>query len=193
MPLQGPTQEDLRKIHAEVNQLVNQRFLLTTAGISVFGVVLAWGIPRTAPVARTPIGGFPIAVAALLLLLLFLLYLFSHHLRGMLRVYSTYLIVTQKSGWESDWEAYRAQNLRYWAYTKPQSIVFMVLGFFAALFPVLLAVFFSLRWEPALGLVVLGVCWVVYEILVFRMGFRDLWSTETSAKTGWDELNKRAV
>jgi hypothetical protein len=39
MSLTGPTTEDIRKIHAEVNQLVNQRFLLTTLGITVYGLV----------------------------------------------------------------------------------------------------------------------------------------------------------
>ena len=34
------TVEDQRKLHAEVNQLINQRFLLNTAAVTLFGVIL---------------------------------------------------------------------------------------------------------------------------------------------------------
>ena len=36
MQLQGPNPEDIRKLHAEINQIGNQRFLLITAGLSAY-------------------------------------------------------------------------------------------------------------------------------------------------------------
>ena len=59
--LQGPSTED-RKLHSEVNQIVNQRFQLATIAITIFGVVVAWLLPRQTPVAGTPLGAFTFAV-----------------------------------------------------------------------------------------------------------------------------------
>lgn len=187
MSLQGPSQEDLRKIHAEVNQLANQRFVLTTGAISVFGLVIAWLIPTAPPQSGTPIGGFTIGGAILLLLLLFLLYLYGHLLRRMLRVYTAYLVVTGTSGWEQDMAKY-CKDRKYWAYTKPQSVVFMIIGLFAAAFPCFLAILFSLQWQPEWGLAALGIVWLFYEVFVWLMGFQDLWSTDETAKTKWETL-----
>jgi hypothetical protein len=41
MALKGPDPDDVRKLHAEINQIVNQRFLITTLSITVFGVLIA--------------------------------------------------------------------------------------------------------------------------------------------------------
>ena len=188
MPLNGPCDQDLGKIHSEVNQLVNQRFVLTTVAITVFGVIVAWLIPKTPPLAETSLGWFTIAGAVLLLVLLFLLYLFTHLLRGMLRVFTTYLVVTGTSGWEKDWERF-CEN-KYWAYTKPQSVVFMVLGLCAGIICPLLVMTYSLQWEPLVGFFVLGVVLLLYELFVWLMGFRELWSTGKAAKSRWEELNK---
>src|SRR4051812_47229350 len=92
MSLKGPTKEDLVKIHEEINQINNQRFIITTLSITVFGVTLAWIVPQTKPPV-TDIGPFEFLVAIILSILLFGMYLWSHFLRGFLRIYTTYLIV----------------------------------------------------------------------------------------------------
>jgi len=40
----GILENDLRKVHAEVNQIVSQRFQLTTLAILVFAAVCGWAI-----------------------------------------------------------------------------------------------------------------------------------------------------
>lgn len=184
MALKKPSPEDLRKIHAEVNQLVNQRFLLTTLAITVFGVVVAWFIPKSPMHPGDRVGGLTLGGSVLLLALLFLLYFHSHLLRGMLRVFTSYLVETKSSGWEQDWAAYRADK-KHWAYTKPQTLVFMVLGVLAILFPVFLAVLYSLQWEPQIGFVILAVAWVAYESMIWAMGFKEVGSTETESLAKW--------
>jgi hypothetical protein len=188
MTLQGPTPEDIRKIHAEVNQHVNQRFIVTTLAVSVFGVVVAWLLPKTPPTPGSSVGAFMIGGAILLLLLLFLLYWLSHLLRGMLRIHTTYLIVNNASGWEKDWAEYRKE--KYWAHTKPQTVVFMVLGLFATAFPFVLAAIFRLSLEPPAGLIALAILGLLYEVFVWLMGFHDLWSAEIKAQSRWEGLNK---
>lgn len=170
MSLTGPDAEDVRKLHGEINQLVNQRYLVTSLAITVFGVITAWLIPRETPRAGEPLGSFAFAGSTLLLALLFLLCAFSHQLEGMLRAYTSYLHVTGKSGWEKDWARYR-KECRPFAYTQSQTLVFAVLGLVAAAFPVVSARTYGLRLEPASGLRTLLWTAAIYQVLVLAWGF----------------------
>jgi hypothetical protein len=170
MSLTGPGAEDVRKLHGEINQLVNQRYLVTSLAITVFGVITAWQIPRQTPREGEPVGSFAFAGSTLLLVLLFLLYAFSHQLEGRLRAYTSYLHVTGTSGWEKDWARYR-KECRPFAYTQSQAVVFAVLGLIAAAFPIVFARTYGLRLEPASGLRILLWTVAVYEVLVLAWGF----------------------
>jgi hypothetical protein len=65
MPLQGPSQEDERKLHNEINQIVNQRFILTTLALTLFGVLIAWMVPKDAAhQVDADIGAFPFAISS---------------------------------------------------------------------------------------------------------------------------------
>jgi hypothetical protein len=107
-----------------------------------------------------------------------------------MRIFTTYLIETECSCWELDWSEYRKDS-RYWAYTKPQSLVFMVLGALAAGFPIVLAVAYSLRWEPLQWMIALGIITLLYELFIWLMGFHNLWSNETNARTTWQDVKRR--
>src|SRR5687767_8264959 len=137
MTLRGPNQEDVRKLNAEINQILNQQHLITAAAITTFGVVLAWLMPRQ---GTQPGGGSPLYVilgAFLLLLLLFLLFLWADALTGIVRTYGEYLAAHDQSGWEMDLRQYR-ERFFYFGYGRIQSVVFSALGILAALFPVYL-------------------------------------------------------
>jgi len=186
MVLKEPTNEDVRKIHAECIQITNQRFVITTLAVTVFGIIGAWMIPRGAPVAESASGAFALTGSIILTLLLFLLFFFNHFLRGMLRIFTTYLITTGKSSWEYDWERYR--KTRYFGYTKTQSFVFLVLGVLSTSYPVILAQTYSLKLVPEVWLWADIVIGVMYVALVYAMGFRGLWDPEPIAKKRWQEL-----
>jgi hypothetical protein len=94
MPLLPPSPEDQRKIHAEITQIVNQRLQLTTFAITLFGVIGAWLIPKSSPPKGSDLGDFTFAATDLLITLLFAIYVYSHVLKGMLRVFTT----SQESG-----------------------------------------------------------------------------------------------
>jgi hypothetical protein len=181
MSLLGPNQEDLRKIHAEINQLVNQRFLLTTVAITVFGVVMGLLIPRTQPSGG--VGGFVFLMCTLLLVLLFALFLLSHLYKGMTRVYSMYLIVTDSSQWEKDWKKYRKDW--YVGYTKPQTVLFVVLSGTAAAFPYLLSVVYGIPCQPVAGLITLIAVGSLSILLMCLMGFGNLFDRERKAEQQW--------
>jgi hypothetical protein len=67
--------EDIRKLHAEVNQIINQSFTLNTAAITAFGVVLAWTIqkPGTSPGDAATADSIAVVGAVLIQFVLFLL------------------------------------------------------------------------------------------------------------------------
>jgi hypothetical protein len=186
MALLGPTQEDLRKIHAEVNQLVNQRFLLTTLAITVFGVVIALLVPRTPPTQDGMLGGFVLLLAALLSVLLFALFLLSHLYKGMIRVFTTYLKVTGASNWEKDWGSFRQSP--YLGYTKPQTLVFLILNLLTIAYPFLMAWVYNLRLEPRMGLIALLTTGSLTELLMVGMGFWNWWDRERKAEQQWKAI-----
>lgn len=189
MSIPEPSQEDIRKIHAEINQLVHQRFLLTMTAISVFGAIIAWLIPKSPPVAGGSIESFMVEGIILLLVLLFLLYCYSHRLNGMVRILSAYLIITNSSPWEISWCEYRNSHDKYWAYTKPQCVMFMALGLFAASFPISLALAYNLRLDWSYWLIILSVTTFLYELFIWLMGFGKLWSKDgENVKRKWQNL-----
>ena len=188
MPLAKPEVEDLRKIHAEVNQIVNQRFLLVTLAITVFGAITTWIIPKQTPMAGESIGGFAFVASSLLSLTLFLLFFFSHRLKMFLRVLTSYLAEVGGSQWEIAWREYRKEP--HSAYTDIHTGLFMALTFFALVAPFVMAYTFELEIEsgPAeIGSVVIG---VLALMAMYGIGFRRWLDNEDKAAKRWRELNQ---
>jgi Na+/melibiose symporter-like transporter len=188
MALLGPNAEDLRKIHAEVNQLVNQRFVLTTVAITVFGFVMAWMLSRISGDSGA-VGAFVFVLSAVLSGLLFALFVLSHLYKGMIRVYSTYLKVTGASQWEEDWSRYRQSS--YLGYTKPQTIVFLVLNGLTVGFPFLIGWVGGLRLEPRAGWITSLGMGLTFEALMIGMGFKEWWDREKKAENQWLAIRAR--
>lgn len=138
-------QADVQKLHSEINQIQNQRFLLTTIALTAFGAIL-YGISSSS--------GFEYTGSILLLAVLAVLYLYSHFLKGVLRTYTAYLRALHMSPWEARYRQYREgrQNdkkrrwcrfdkKRHWGYDQGQAMVFVVLGAAAGFYPYLQSVF----------------------------------------------------
>jgi hypothetical protein len=189
MPLLRPNQEDINKLHSEVNQIVNQRLILTTLAVTVFGVMIAWLIPRNPPASGNPVGAFVYVGSVLLTVILFALFLLSHHLTYMLRLFTTYLVQTDASNWEKDWASYR-REFRYLGYTKPQSIVFLLLGLLAAGFPFLLWAAYPITIEPWALAVVDGITGGLYVVFIAGMGLGGWFAKEDDIQRNWKCLSK---
>jgi len=175
MSLKGPSPEDLRKIHAEITQIVNQRFIITTFAITVFGIFAAWLIPKNNVDIGSNISRLTIVGSIVVTFLLGALYLFNlFFLRGMLRTYTTYLIVTESSGWEYDWRAYRRSFKRYLGYTKAQAGIFLLLGLISTAFPFFIALGYSLNFYFCGWLctdIAIGVIYVLFVLLTGVFGW----------------------
>jgi len=187
MALLRPNKEDTQKLHAEVNQIVNQRLALTTLGIMVFGTAIAWLIPRDSEVAQNSIGAFRYIASILLTVVLFALFLLTHHLTRMLRILTTYLDVSKGSNWEKDWVAYR-RAFRYFGYSKPQAIIFILLGIASTGFPFLLWATYGLNLDPRPGAILCIIPGILYVVFVWAMGMSIWFTKEDDYRRQWYSL-----
>ena len=189
MALRTPNDSDVRKIHREVNQIVNQRLLLTTLAVTIFGAVMAWIIPEDPLPANSEIGGFIYTASMLLSTLLFALFLLAHHLTSMLRIFTTYLQETETSNWEIDWKTYR-DRFAYIGYTKPQSAIFLLLIIIVGIFPFILWLAYPITIEPRTGEIISVILTLAYTSLVAGMGFSRWFAREDELRRKWKELNQ---
>jgi hypothetical protein len=190
MSLLGPDDHDKRKIHSEVNQIVNQRLAITTLAITVSIAVVAWLVPKTTPPAGSEIGSFVFIASTLLTLVLLALFFLMHLLSQMLRIFTSYLEVTGKSQWEQDWSKYR-DTYSYFGYTRSQSIIFLLLGFISAGFPYLLCLAYNAKIEPLAGAITSTTAGAIYLFLVSGMGLIKWGTRESEFKRRWNELKNQ--
>ena len=184
--LKGPNEKDISKLHAEINQLVNQRFVLTTLVLTLFAASIVWMIPKDSPAAGTALSVFPFVASIILSSLIFGIYLWSHLLRHTLRIWTQYLLVTGNSDWEVDWANFRKES--YSAYTKSSTIMFMLPNAIGILFPFLLAWIFSLKIESC-GIAIISVLVGIASLtMMYLMGFQKFFDFEKQLGERWKKL-----
>ena len=120
----------------------------------------------------------------------------------MLRIFSTYLQITDKSGWEQNWQEYRKNNTvkffhleysKYWGYTKAQSVVFLALGILAFIFPNSI-IFFSkpLTFHASTEFWVHTILSVLFIFSVFLTGILGVLDPEKKAKERWEIIKNKS-
>jgi hypothetical protein len=169
-----------------VNQLLNQRFLLTTAAITVFGAFSSWMIPKD-PTQNVPvIGKLIFAGAAFLHLFLLLLFLWNRFLANLQSNIMIYLVLTGTSKWETDWKQFRGKpGILSTGFI--QSCVFLTLGVLTLLWPFVISCACNLP---------LGAGWVLFEVViaaayfitVFGFGIKQWLRNDEQTKTRWQEV-----
>ena len=104
----------------------------------------------------------------------------------MLRILSTYLIVTKSSPWEKEYKRFRGKG--HSAYTKPQTIIFIVLNIITMLFPYALGFLFDLKFKLGIIIIMQFVVGILTTVFMVGMGFRNWFDTEASALQRWGSL-----
>ena len=187
MTLTKPSPEDQKKLHDRVNQITHQAILITTAATTVFGLVSSWFFREVPPSAGAPVGPSTYALSMLLLFLLFTLFSILHSQKRLLRILTTYLVITEASEWERAWKRFRAKS-PYAGYEKAPTLVFLALGLLSTIFPFLNAYLHCLVIEPKAGAYSLVIMGTTYLGFVWGMGFGDWWSGEHSAIARWEAI-----
>ncbi len=100
---------DRGKLHNEINQINNQRFLITGAAATAFLLLVVLPIPGS----LTEIDSFAVGASirvSLYCAISFVLFTQSFYLRRMMRIYTAYLIEKKWSAWEMDWDVFREDD-----------------------------------------------------------------------------------
>ena len=185
---QKPNQEDLRKLHQEVNQIVQQRFTLTTLAIGVFGVIMTWAFPKTPGPLDSTVPVLTYIVCISLLVVLAILFALHLCLKLFLRVITAYLAETDGSVWETHWAEWRGKKKDYVGYSKPQTVVFLGLGLLAILYPFLIGVAYQMHQDRlwmAMTVVAGGLYLVASTVLGIYYGWKG---PELVYRNQWREL-----
>lgn len=109
--------EELRKLYAEILQLDNQRFLLSTTAVVVFGTVCGWvttallrgGPPTGAGTGQRAAEFLPLASVWILWLVLISLFRLALSKAHTIRWLAAYLLL-QGSKWEWTWHEFRKMD-----------------------------------------------------------------------------------
>jgi hypothetical protein len=191
MSLKGPINKDnadLYKIHNEVAQIVHQRMVNTTFAITLLGIFGIFTVRRPTPPVGSDIDPVLLWSSLLLSCILFIVYMYNCCLVGMLRIFTSYLRVTENSGWEEDWAKYRGKYF-YFGYTKAQTIVFVALVAISTFWPSVIAKVYALKIESSIWLfsvnLALGVAFLVIMIFI---GSGKLLNIEPNVMKKWQEL-----
>ncbi|MEA5508719.1 hypothetical protein VB715_02975 [Crocosphaera sp. UHCC 0190] len=179
---------DVNHIQAEMRQLRNQQFLITTAGLTIFGVVTSWIIKADSPLSGTKdVRSVHFLLESLLLTILFILFLWSQQLKNLLATLAAYLRTRGWSYWEVDYKKYTKDN-PYISQTRLVSIVFLVLGLLSFLFCFLNDI--SLPWDEGTkwGEAITVVIFVLYLIFICGMGFCGWWFSDKQVQQRWDGI-----
>jgi len=187
-------ENDLRKLHAEIIQVVSQRFQLTTVAVLVFAAVCGWATSSVRGQPITP--QFATLVSMLLLVVLGALFGYFTMLLGMLRIFTVYIATKYKSPWEIEWKEYRSipTSRKYWGYSRAANFIFQFLGFLSLVYPgflLLIGGSQGSRWSYILVLPV-GT-WVVYGLAIkFLTHWRDKLMDEAAIKDNWNSAISKA-
>jgi uncharacterized protein YacL len=183
MSLKGPKTQDVTKLHAEINQIGNQRFIVTTLALTIFGVLITAMV--TSATSPRPATSFTISI--ILSILLFGLYLWSWFLKNTMRILTTYLAVTEQSSWELDWVKYR-NHYSHFAHTGPQTFIFLLLNLIGFVFPFLIAWIYFIPIDSITGPLIMLATFLVTEIFMCFMGFCKVGDRERKITDRWKQL-----
>jgi hypothetical protein len=190
-------QGDRIKVQGEITQIRQQQFTITLAAVTFFGVVAAWILPDKrgplAAVGNEDLGGLAFALSVGLLFILVVLFFWIRRLTIMVMILSAYLEVMKVSAWEVHYNEFSRQNSGKETQRRTTTIVFLVLGIFAALSPMfsVLGNRSSVLWDG--WWLILGFCLLIYIALITAMGFSSNESHRAVIKSRWSKILEKQI
>ena len=166
MALKTLDSADKSKLHAEVNQYLNQRFTVAMTAIALFGVGIGLMVNGlSSPLAANPnptVRVLTLLIAVTLLIVLGVLFVFSQVLLGCIHVITAYLCVSDASGWEQDYKKFfaRKHKPKFSNQADSQALLFGVLGAITGIAPLICSRFFASDGD-------LSVLWIVLAVITF--------------------------
>lgn len=128
--------EDKTKLHNEINQTLNQRFVLATTGITVFGLFSAFLVPKGDIAPSGAELNLLYVGATFMLVFLGLLVYWASTLQNVMNMLGQYLLKCNASDWEKDVEQLFTGPIPHRSFYIGR--VFFFLGFASSCWPLLI-------------------------------------------------------
>jgi hypothetical protein len=194
MALPKPDDKDLSKLHSEVNQYINHRFIIATTAVTISGVVLGWIVSGTS-IATTPqqpqVREVAFVLSVVLLLILGVLFVVSQIINGSIAVITSYLRVTESSVWEVQYKRLVERRKLKWIGQKEAfSVLFMALGVISGGTPFCLGMLFGFPSGTRFGILVtmLVVVLIIYGCMVVLAWLGWILDLGAEAEQHWREM-----
>lgn len=172
---------DKDKINSEVNQILHQRFLLSSGTLTLF-VGYAAILAQTSLTTRDG-RTFLVISSGVLLLVLCILFTQSYFLRRLQRTYGAYMRLTGASRWEQDFNKFR--KLGYFAYTKVEALLYIVLTSLSAVMPFVLLGLQQAQSSNNFDIIILTAFGLFAAIFMTLIAFFDWFGTDIAAEAKW--------
>lgn len=145
--------EDLAKVHNEINQYINQRFLVTTTAITITSVILGWSTTKSSRLDPDHINMVFLS-GCLSIIVLFIFYKTTEVINNNIIKAASYLYVTKSSKWEKIQQLLHEENLSksYHGTIGFILIIFFSFGLLSFLIPFLIGMFSSPIFAKTQGL-----------------------------------------
>lgn len=178
--------EDLRGLYAEINQLLNQRFLITTAAITVCGAFSSLTIPKD---ISQEVPGTATSLAAgtcFLQSFLVLLFLWNRFLGNYQSKLVLYLEAVHRSKYSADWKKYH-EGRGGITTGSIQTWVFLALGAMTTLWPFVISAVAGYPFEWGWMAWALFVA-AAYGVVVYGFGIKQWLRRDEEMRNRWSEV-----
>lgn len=183
--------EDMTKIYNEINQILNQQFQITLAGVAFFGVVLGWVVSDV--VSDKGLSGaanaMTLAISTGLLIGLALLFFWLYRLDNVISKLALYLEIQGWSQWEKHHRAFTAKHEnKYVNQMRQQAIIFWFLGLFVVLG--ILGLLYWRDYNPSTlsSLIVFLLAFLGYSVLIYGTARRSWFHDAEKIRCQWKEI-----
>ena len=197
MPLAPPNDNDRAKLHAEVNQYINQCFIIATTAITVSGVVLGLIVSGKDVGTGAPhVSETAFFLALVLLVILAVLFVVSQIIQASIRVITSYLRITGASPWEEMYAQFTKQSgqgkpVAWIGQREWMALIFGVLGAVATFTPFVLGGLLGAHQETKVAVLdtLLVVCFIAYESLILLSAKGRLLDLGKGTTERWRQLD----
>lgn len=195
--IQAPCPADISKLHAEMNQYINQRLIITTTAITLFGVSIGWIVFGSSTASGIEIKPAIFFLPTILLIVLFVLLVYCQVILGNMRIISGYMRQTQSSQWEKAYQEFAEKN-KFIGQDDVFPMMFMVLGISVGL----IVFFLWLSFPPeektndyniGASSTLFVIVWAVYLLAVILSWFKLFlnFGFQDKAEEKWGEVFKK--
>lgn len=189
-----PTENDISKIGAELLQLMNQRFVMANIAITFLVSFMAWTMSRKVTEVNDIITN---SIAAIVLsCVIFVIYIISRNIHKSIRIFSTYLVVSESSNWEIHFKKYREKFGKNGGLPNAFVYIFPCLIFLPGTIPIVCVLINTKYISFNIPYEFLVVSFVVGSILTITCYYMEKWMKEVDEKKmleNWEQVLKEKV